>query len=448
MNKTFIVLQREYLTRVKKKSFILLTFLMPLIMVSFIFVPILLEKVDKKEIQTIAVVDQSGEFQDAFKDNSYMKFQYVDPGKLEETRNDLKKNNFYALLQIPANIYTSNEALLFSDRQITMDIERGIRNKLESIMEKTKRDKLITELSIPDLEKRLASTKTSISINSSKISEDGKAQKSSAGLASIIGGITGFLIYMFLIMFGQMVMAGVMEEKSNRIVEVIVSSVKPFQLLVGKIVGIALVGLTQIVMWVILSVGLVFVAKAYFTTGGDGLAEAQNLMAQNAAMGGEQMQQFSNAKAQEVFEIISGINFPLIIGAFVFFFIGGYLLYSSFFGAIGAAVDAQEDAQQFMFPIMLPIIISFMMMISVVRNPDGPLAFWGSMIPLTSPIVMMARIPYGVPLWELALSMSILLASIVGAIWVAGKIYRTGILMYGKKASWKELLKWLRYKNY
>ncbi len=448
-NKTFIVLQREYLTRVKKKSFIILTFLMPVLMLSFIFIPILLEKFDKKEVNTIAVVDQTMLFMNALPESEFMKFHYVEPSKFEETRDNLAESEYYALLLIPQNIYTTNKAILYSDRQVTMDNESSIRRKLELLIEKDKRNQLITELQVPDLETRLKATETSIKLNSVKMSEDGKAQKSSAGFASAIGGITGFLIYIFLIMFGQMVMMGVMEEKTNRIVEVIISSVKPFQLLFGKIVGIALVGLTQIVLWVVLSGILVFAAKAYFLSGApEQLTEAQNLMSQGAGVGAEQVQQFSNGKAQEIFEIIGSINFPLIIGAFAFFFIGGYLLYSSFFGAVGSAVDAQEDAQQFMFPIMLPIIISFMMMITVVKNPDGPIAFWGSMIPFTSPIVMMARIPYGVPGWQLALSMCILIASIVGAIWMAAKIYRTGILMYGKKITWKELAKWVRYKNY
>lgn len=447
-NKTWIVLQREYLTRVKKKSFIILTFLMPLLFSSFIFIPILLDKLDTPEVNTIAVADQSGLFMNSFKESKSQKYHYIDPNTFEETKNKMKENNYYALLLIPQNIYTSNSAILYSDRQITIDTEQSMRRQLEGLMEKDKRAKLIEELRIPDLEQRLRNTNTSVKINSVKISEDGKAKKSSAGLASAIGGVTGFLIYLFLIMFGQMVMASIMEEKTNRIVEVIVSSVKPFQLLVGKIVGVALVGLTQIIMWVLLSGILLFAAKTYFIGGDMDIEQAQSLMTQSAGVDMAQVQQMGGEKAQEIFEIISGIDFFSIIGGFAFFFIGGYLLYSSFFGAIGAAVDAQEDAQQFMLPIMLPIIISFMMMMIVVKNPDGALAFWGSMIPFTSPIVMMARIPFGVPAWEMALSMILLVASIIGAIWVAAKIYRTGILMYGKKVSWKELFKWLRYKNY
>ncbi|MCL3781679.1 ABC transporter permease [Prolixibacteraceae bacterium JC049] len=447
-NKTWIVLQREYLTRVKKKSFIILTFLMPILFSSFIFIPILLDKIDTPEVNTIAVVDKSELFMNAFKETESLKYKYIDPVEFDEVKQKMKEKNFYALLMIPQNIYASNKAILYSDRQITMGTESTIRRQLENLMEKDKRAQLIKELKVPDLEQRLRNTNTSIKINSVKISEDGKAKKSSAGLASAIGGVTGFLIYIFLIMFGQMVMASIMEEKTNRIVEVIVSSVKPFQLLVGKIVGVALVGLTQIVMWVVLSVILLFVAKSYFLGGQIDAAQAQDLMAQSAGVDMAQVQQMGGEKAQEIFEIINGIDFVSIIGFFAFFFIGGYLLYSSFFGAIGAAVDAQEDAQQFMLPIMLPIIISFMMMMIVVKNPDGALAFWGSMIPFTSPIVMMARVPYGVPAWEMALSMSLLIASIIGAIWMASKIYRTGILMYGKKVSWKELFKWLRYKNY
>lgn len=446
-NKTWIVLQREYLTRVKKKSFIVMTLLMPLLLLLFMIAPILLNKIDSKEVRKIAVVDQSGLFLNTFKESDELKFHYEPVDKLDELKADVKKADYYALLQVPGNVYTSNRAILFSNRQVTADVEDGIRKQMERIMTKDKRDKMIADLKIPDLEQRFNNTFTTVKLNSVKISEGGKTAKGSSGLANAIGFATGILIYMFLIMFGQMVMMSIMEEKTNRIVEVIVSSVKPFQLLVGKIVGVAFVGLTQIVLWVVLSTAILFGVKSYFTVSNADMQATQDLMAQTSPMGG-QTAQIDNKAMAEIFEVIEGIDFTTIIGAFIIFFIGGYLLYSSLFGAVGAAVDAQEDANQFMMPIMMPIFISFMIMVLVVKNPDGPLALWGSIIPFTSPIVMMARIPFGVPMWQMILSISVLMLSIVGAIWMASKIYRTGILMYGKKITWKELFKWVRYKNY
>jgi ABC-2 type transport system permease protein len=240
-----------------------------------------------------------------------------------------------------------------------------------------------------------------------------------------------------------MVMQGVMEEKQSRIVEVIISSVKPFELMMGKIIGIALVGLTQLAIWIILGIAIISGARGMIPAS-QHAGNAQDIMAQ-AQIANQAPEQLD--KMQDILGMLGSVNFPLIIGCFVFFFIGGYLLYSSLFAAVGSAVDAQEDAQQFMLPIMLPIVLAIMVMASAIKNPEGGIAFWFSIIPFTSPVVMMARIPFGVPAWQLGLSMLVLIISFVGMVWVAGKIYRTGILMYGKKTSWKELGKWLTYRS-
>ena len=246
-------------------------------------------------------------------------------------------------------------------------------------------------------------------------------------------------------------MQGVMEEKQNRIVEVIISSAKPVQLMMGKIVGLAAVGLTQFLIWIILMTGIFIGAKSMFMTD-DTVQQMVQAQSENVMMQGNQatmqmMEKIEPNQFDQLVEKIEGINFPQIIISFLVFFILGYLLYSSLMAAVASAVDAQEDLQQFMLPITIPLIAAMIILVNVIKNPEGPLAFWGSMIPFTSPIIMMVRIPFGVPWYEIAGSLAILVASTYGAIWMAAKIYRTGILMYGKKPSWKELGKWLRYKN-
>jgi ABC-2 type transport system permease protein len=280
------------------------------------------------------------------------------------------------------------------------------------------------------------------------LGEAGKAVKSSTEMAMAIGYAAGFIIYMFVFIYGTMVMRGVMEEKSNRIVEVIISSVKPFQLLFGKIVGIGLVGLTQIAIWITLGTAITSGVVAFSGHGSSGVAaHTQNVMA------GPQMEQLaaSSPEAQnkvvEIIGMIGNLNIPLIVFALFFYFICGFILYASLMGAIGSAVDSDEDAQQMMLPVTMPLIFSIIILFAVAKNPEGPLAFWASMIPLTSPVTMMVRIPFGIPVWQIILSMTILLATILGTIWMAGKIYRTGILMYGKKVNLKEIVKWLFYKN-
>ena len=241
-------------------------------------------------------------------------------------------------------------------------------------------------------------------------------------------------------------MQGVMEEKQSRIVEVIISSVKPFQLMMGKIIGIALVGLTQFALWVVLGIAIFGFSKNFYPDHSR-KQQIQNVMEQKQDVVMQDSSEPPTDKIQELISMTDSVNFPLIIGCFIFFFLGGYLLYSSMFAAVGSAIDAQEDAQQFMLPITLPIILSIMVMMSAIKNPEGSMAFWFSMIPFTSPIVMMSRIPFGVPAWQLILSMSLLVATFIGMVWVTARIYRTGILMYGKKPSWRELGKWLTYKS-
>lgn len=449
MNKSLLILKREYLTRVRKKSFIIMTLLVPVMMAAFTILPAYLASMDDTELRTIAVYDPTGLILNKLEDQEYTKFHYIPEEQYKELSKNFKSNEFYALLYIPQNILTTNQAQLISDKQVTFDIKNMLTNRIESIIEGEKRQTVINETGMPDLESKLAATKTNISLNTIKVGEKGEAVKSSTEIAMAIGYAAGFMIYMFVFIYGTMVMKGVMEEKSSRIVEVVISSVKPFQLLFGKIVGIGLVGLTQIALWFILGAAITTGMSAFM--GPD--AAAASLQTHDIMTGGQAMTQSNAMNAgqsnavKEILDMAGNLNIPLILFGLIFYFIGGFLLYASLMGAIGAAVDSDEDAQQMMFPVTIPLIFSIIMLFPVVKNPEGPLAFWVSMIPFTSPVTMMVRIPFGVPVWEIVVSMSLLVATILGCIWMAAKIYRTGILMYGKKVNLKEIVKWLFYKN-
>ena len=449
MNKSILILKREYLTRVKKKSFIIMTLLMPLIMAAFIILPTYLASMDDTELRTIAVYDPTGIVLGQLEDQDFTKFHYIPQQEYAELSKNFNSNQFYAVLYIPENILTTNQAQLISDKQVTFDIKNMIGTRIETIIENGKRQQVINESGMPDLENKLKATKTRIELNTIKLGQEGEAVKSSTELAMAIGYAAGFLIYMFVFIYGTMVMKGVMEEKSSRIVEVIISSVKPFQLLFGKVVGIGLVGLTQIALWIILGTAITTGVAAFMGGGSaDATSQAQDIMAGGQAMGQMAAANEGNVNvAADIMHLIGNLNLPLILFALLFYFIGGFLLYASLMGAIGAAVDSDEDAQQMMLPVTMPLIFSIMMLFPVVKNPEGSFAFWVSMIPFTSPVTMMVRIPFGVPAWEIILSMTILVATIFGTIWVAAKIYRTGILMYGKKVNLKEIVKWLFYKN-
>ena len=448
MNKSILILKREYLTRVKKKSFIIMTLLVPVMMAALTILPTYLAMMDDKEERTIAVYDPTALVLDKMESNKFTKYHYIPKQEFDELSRNFKSGKYYAVLHIPENILTTNHAEMISDKQVTFDVKNQITNRIENIIEGEKKQQVIAEVGVPDLEKKLAATKTNITVDTIKLGEEGKAVKSSTEIAMAIGYIAGFIIYMFVFMYGMMVMRGVMEEKQNRIVEVIISSVKPFQLLFGKVVGIGLVGLTQIAIWIILAMGIATGVSTFA-----GAKVQQTAIHGQNIMSGPQMEQLaaSSPEAQnkvvEIIGMIGNLNIVLIVFALVFYFVCGFILYASLLGAIGSAVDSDEDAQQMIFPVTMPLIFSIIVLFAVAENPEGPLAFWTSIIPLTSPVTMMVRIPFGIPVWQIILSMVLLLATIFGTIWMAGKIYRTGILMYGKKVNLKEIVKWLFYKN-
>ncbi len=447
MNKTLLILKREYLTRVKKKSFIILTMLVPFLMVGMFALIIYLSVSEDKEDRTIAVYDESSMFLGEFADDGNTKYEFIPQETYLKLKEDIHKSSYYAILFIPGNIYTNNFARLESTKQIPFELSDKIERKLSRFIENDKRQKVIAETNIPNLDQKLNATKTRIKLTTLKISDKGEEKKSSSKIAFITSYAMGFIIYFFVFMYGAMVMRSVMDEKKSRIVEVIVSSVKPFQLMVGKIVGTALVGLTQVAIWVVMGVILMGVAQAFFTPEsaqqmGQSIMETQQMGANPVAA-----QMSDQNKVTEVLNMISSMNIPLILFSFIAYFLIGYLLYSSLLGAVGAAVDNEEDSQQMVFPVTIPLILSIMLLFPIAKNPEGPVAFWFSMFPLTSPVSMMARIPYDIPTWEIIVSLLILIGTTVGAMWAAAKIYKTGILMYGKKVNLKELYKWLRYKS-
>lgn len=446
MNSTFLILKQEYLKRVKKKSFIILTILVPILIAGVYALVIYFSVKDDTKERIIAVYDESTLFLEEFDDKGTNKYHYVEKEEYEQLKTKLKGTEYYGVLYIPEGIYESNQARLISEKQLPFELSEQIERKLSRYIENNKRQKVIEESGIPDLEDKLRQTRTRVKLHTLKLSDSGEAKESSSTVAFIASYAMGLIIYFFVFMYGTMVMRSVMEEKKSRIIEVIISSVKPSQLMAGKIIGTALVGLTQVAIWIVLGgIGLVVISILFSAESAQQMG--QSLMENQAQMNAAMAQANQTDKFNEIMALITNLNLPLILFSFVFYFLAGYLLYSSFLGAVGAAVDNDEDTQQMILPVTFPLILSIMLLFPIARNPEGPLAFWCSIIPFTSPVAMMARVPYEIPTWELLLSMGLLILTTVGGIKAAAKIYRVGLLMYGKKVNIKELVKWLRYKN-
>ncbi|MFO7923338.1 MAG: ABC transporter permease [Bacteroidales bacterium] len=447
-NKSSLIIAREYLSRVRKKSFIIMTILGPILFAAIVIGPAWFASMEDREVRVIAVVDSSRLFIGKIPETEYLKFEYLQNTDVDQLRENFSETNYYAVLYI-AHIVTSTPSAvqLMSDRQPNLNIRMHIANAMEKELE---RQKLAT-YDIDNLDNILETIKTDINIRTIIWQDDGGEKESHSELAMIMGYLGGFLIYFFIFLFGAQVMRGVIEEKSSRVVEIIVSSVRPFQLMLGKIVGIGLVGLTQFLLWVILSLTLITVAQQIFYsdlgTPSSETVVAEDMFSTGTMQQAPAMEDENMEKFKEIFSSVSAINFSVMLGTFLFYFLGGYLLYASLFAAIGSAADSETDTQQFMLPITIPLILSIIVMMSAITNPEGPVAFWFSMIPFTSPVIMMARIPFGVPLWQLSLSGGLLVATFIFTTWLAGKIYRTGILMYGKKVNYRELWKWLMYKS-
>jgi ABC-2 type transport system permease protein len=416
MHKIWLIIKREYLVRVRKKSFIIMTILGPILMAALLIVPTFLAT-QTQESRIIALNEDANYI---LEDSEFIHFTTIPTSEVELLKTDFSESPFYALLHREGENFT-----LYSNQQISLSVSKSIERQLEQLIEHEKLKLLGIDLQI------LEDASTEINITTKIISEDGNTSNSQAEASMGIGFISGILIYMFIFMYGTMVMRGVIEEKTSRIVEVIISSVKPFQLMMGKILGVALVGLTQFVLWILLTIIISTLAELAFLD--------VNVMA--TEMNGSDQ----SVILAQVAEFTGGINLLQIFLAFIFYFLAGYLMYSALFAAVGSAVDAEADTQQFVLPITIPLILSLVLITPIMENSDGTLAFWMSMIPFTSPVIMMVRLPFGVANWELALSTGILITSFIATTWLAGRIYRTGILMYGKKATYKEIWKWLKY---
>jgi len=448
MNKILVIIKREYVTRVRKKSFIIMTILAPLLMVAIIILPTMLMMNSQGDYKRIAVVEEgSALFKGAIKNTKNAEFIYLDHTQLGDFRDSIIKKKYYGVLFIfPEIVVTSNAIQLISEKQPPMLLLNHIERSLEKEIERQK----LQAHDINNLDDIIKSIQTNVSIQTKKIDKAGSIKDSSTGIAMVLAYISGFLMYMLVLLFGTQVMRGVIEEKTGRVVEVLISSVKPIELMLGKIIGIALVGLTQFFIWIMLTVAIANGMKSTFLNKQSVetiQSMPQSIMDNNALTINDITKEVSSdmMELSKIFENAMNQPWGLIIFAFIFYFIAGYFLYASVFAAIGSAVDNETETQQFMLPVTIPIIIAIIVAMNTMQNPDSSLAFWCSIIPLTSPVVMMARIPFGVPVWEIIVSMAVLALTFISFVWMAAKIYRTGILMYGKKASWKEMWKWLRY---
>jgi ABC-2 type transport system permease protein len=450
MNKISTIINREYLTRVSKKSFIIMTILAPILMAALIVVPTILMSSQEMDYKKIAVIEENTDlFRGSLKNTKTLEFVYLDDVNVNDLKKTFEEAGYYGILYISSELVnTPNAIQLISKKQPPIADLQYMENSLEKEIEKQK----LMAYNIENLDEIMKNVESNVSIQTQKIDDSGQIKDTSTGIAMALAYIGGFLMYMLVFMFGSQVMRGVIEEKTSRVVEVIVSSVKPVQLMMGKIIGIALVGLTQFLIWILLTVAIVGVVKS--TVFKDRkiteIAQTvpQNLMDEDQPATAQQQIEQANPQLSEFSRMFeSAMNQPwgLIIFSFIFYFITGYLLYASVFAAIGSAVDNETETQQFMLPVTIPIILALMVAMGTMQNPESSLSFWCSIIPLTSPIVMIARIPFGVPAWQIILSMALMVVTFIAFVWMAAKIYRTGILMYGKKTSWKEMWKWLRY---
>lgn len=449
MNKIGIIIRREYLTRVKKKSFLVMTFLGPILIACLWIIPFFLA-LNSETQSKVLVVDEtliekngvnSSLYLNKFKNNNELKFEYG--YDITEAQKKLEEGKYDAVLEIvKTNDMPPIKGFLFySENEPSLSGQKAIQTQLTDIL----KDHVLTYdygMNEKDLEW----------FNNPKIgfySKDIRSGEDSyKEIKTILGTISGFMIYMFIFMFGAQVMKSVSEEKTNRIVEVLISSIKPIQLLMGKILAIAFVGLTQLILWVILTFALITGLQSFYPQTFSA-PQKENITINERVISVDKVNDFSS-QTGEVNEVVQGlfsIDYALVISMFIFYFMAGYFLYASLFGAVGALMDVDTDAQQFTLPITIPLILAMVCFPIILNDPSGPVAFWLSIIPLTAPMVMMIRIPFGVPVWEIGLSMGLMIIFIMAAMWLAAKIYRTGILMYGKNITYKEIWKWFKYDN-
>ena len=434
MNHLQLIIKREYLNKVRNKSFIIMTFLSPLIMVLIFTLVAYLSQLNNEAVTTINILDESGLFTNSFKDSESVNYTTLENISINEAKLATETSEAYGLLYIPKAPVLDNlsESITFySEGSPSISMMRSIENKIEGRVNVLKLEE--SGIDAKQIEELRINIDAKIETFKGK-----KTSKLGAGLKLIFGGIAGYLLFMFIIIYGNMIMRSVIEEKTSRIIEVIISSVKPIKLLLGKIFGTTLAGVTQFAVWIVI---IMFLSTAISSIFG---IDPSAIQSQPQEILGETSN--SQQIIKDVLVEINNLPISNLIIMFIFFFIGGYLLYSSLYAAIGAAVDNETDTQQFMLPILMPLILGmYVGFFTVIDNPHGIVSQVFSYIPLTSPVVMLMRIPFGVPLWQQILSLVILFATFMGTVWFASKIYRVGILMYGKKASYREIIKWLKY---
>ncbi len=434
MNKILLIIKREYFSRVKKKSFLIMTFLVPMLIIGMYALIFALSMKGGDNIPVVEVIDDSGIFKKGLENKKSATFSKSEL-TLAEAKQKVIKNEDAFVLYIPADIASGGTIEMFSQKKAGLSVISSIENQLNDQM----RTKLLADAGIDAL--TLDKIKPKLSVVSKELTLEGE-KDSSSGAAMAVGFAAAILIYMSLFIYGIQVMRGIIEEKTSRIVEVVISSVKPFQLMMGKIIGIGLVGLTQFLLWITLSIGLMTIASQIIFKGKMEQIKSEMPMSKQAAAVS------SDGPGMDIIKAVQTVNWTYILPIFIIFFLGGYMLYSALFAAVGSAVDSDTETQQFMLPITLPLLFTYIMSFSfIVNNPDSSLSFWLSIIPFTSPIAMMVRLPFGVPNWELALSIILLIGGFIFTTWVASRIYRVGILMYGKKVSFAELGKWFMYKE-
>lgn len=437
-SKIGIIIGREFNERVHKKSFIITTLLTPVLMLGMMFAPVLISLYSKGEQKQIAVVDESKIIAPALQSSDEVVFETT-PLPIEIARKEYI--GYFAVLHIGSDIMENhNDVQIYTNGSTSIALEQNIATQIEMVLQNEK----LKKHNIENLPEILADIKSDVNMQSYKNSagEEEEAESSSSVVATVLAYILSFMLYMFLLIYGVMVMQSVIEEKNNRVLEVMVSSVRPFDMMMGKILGVACVAVLQIVIWIVLIGGTAYFVLPMILP--DEIMQALTMMreggAQAAMQGGAEI-----GMLQAVMMLSNAGYIATILASLLVFVVGGFLLYAAMYAAVGSSVDSPQDAQQLQTPITIPIIVSLFVMLSVINDPTSELAFWFSMIPLTSPIVMMARIPYEIPTWEIAVSAVILYASFLIVVWGAAKIYRVGILMHGKKPNIKELWRWMKY---
>jgi ABC-2 type transport system permease protein len=442
MNKIWLIVQREFLNRVQKKSFLIATILVPLIFPALIggMVWFMIKESESAKPEVVHVLDQSGKF--AFENSK--KFTYViENTSIEAAKETYNKTEDFALLHIPAFDIANPEGFVIYTKE-NPSIEKV--GDLEGVLQDRIRDLKLEQYNIDKA--TLAGLKTRVNLKQVNITETGEEKSSNSGILYGLGFVLGILIYMFVLVYGIQIMQGVIDEKTSKIVEVIVSSVKPFQLMMGKIIGIASVGLLQFTIWILIITFVSSSVLAYFGLKMPQQQMTEQVMNQMDAEQKAEIQSMQNSKVNDLMANLGQIPFAKIAFVFIFFFLGGYLLYGALFAAVGSAVDSIQESQQFQFPITLPLLVGYMgLFLVILRDPHGSMSFWLSIIPLTSPVAMVGRIAFGVPTWELILSMVLLVGGFIFTTWVAGRIYRVGILMSGTKVNYKVLAKWFMIRN-